>query len=180
MWEHHKNGWAAISTNNGCCASVAAWLCKMLHGKYENVGIISASSLNGNGHVINYIKHRNRLFVIDAYAMTKAFVDSICIESGLKLDFRKTSIPSSVLMEVRSFSDYADFFALYFYQRSKEYMFFLHKEEMCAPISSAIADNITTIFYPSNMGIEPIEQRRYNRMMRVSFVKPPQNTPDWK
>lgn len=55
-WEHHKPGFHAVRTNEGCCASHANWLNYILRDDYDEVGFLAWSQTDGSGHIINYIR----------------------------------------------------------------------------------------------------------------------------
>lgn len=173
IWEFHRDGEESFLSNSGCCASIASWLCYVLQNKYEEIGIISMSSLSGNGHVINYIKHNGELYIIDVFSMTNRFANIICSETGKKADYRKTQLPTSVLLKVNRFSSFANFFAKFMFSRSSEYLFFLHKNMYCVPISTKISKQYTYIIYPENSNIRIIPQNREISKIRLVYKKEP-------
>ena len=65
LWEHHKPGYDAVRTNNGCCASCADWLSYILKDDYDEVGFISTMQAVGEGHVFNYIKQDGWYYFVD-------------------------------------------------------------------------------------------------------------------
>ena len=64
-WEHHKPGYYAVLTNEGCCATDSNWLNYILRGDYEEVGYMATSQRDGGGHIFNYIKHEGFYYFID-------------------------------------------------------------------------------------------------------------------
>lgn len=64
-WEHHKPGYSAVLTNNGCCATDSNWLHYILSGDYDEIGYIGLSQPDGNGHVFNYILQDGWYYLID-------------------------------------------------------------------------------------------------------------------
>ena len=64
-WEHHKPGYYAVLTNNGCCATDSNWLHYILDGDYDEIGYIATSQRDGNGHVFNYILQDGWYYMID-------------------------------------------------------------------------------------------------------------------
>lgn len=64
-WEHHKPGYDAVRTNNGCCATSANWLNYILKNDYDEVGYIETSQADGSGHIYNYIKQDGWYYIID-------------------------------------------------------------------------------------------------------------------
>ena len=64
-WEHHKPGYYAVLTNNGCCATDSNWLHYILDGDYDEIGYIGLSQPDGSGHVFNYILQDGWYYLID-------------------------------------------------------------------------------------------------------------------
>lgn len=170
LWEYHTKGYDAVKTNRGCCATVASFGNYLLNEKYDETGLISISSLSGNGHVINYIKRGDEIYVVDLFSMTNNFINGICTETGLKKDYVKTSIPTSILMKVDSFECFANFFWKYMYLRSKEYLFFKHSCVDCPPIAVKRNKEETVIFYHRTKYTTQIKTARDNKNMRVDWV----------
>ena len=65
LWEHHKPGYFAVSTNEGCCSTISNLFHFLLEDDYEEIGYIAISQIDGNGHVINYVKQNDLFYVID-------------------------------------------------------------------------------------------------------------------
>lgn len=65
IWEHHKPGYDAVLTNQGCCAAAANWLNYLLDGDYEETGYIATIYRDGRSHIINYILQDNWYYMID-------------------------------------------------------------------------------------------------------------------
>lgn len=169
-WECHKTGEEAFKNNCGCCASIASWLCFVLKYRYEKVGLISVSSLSGNGHVLNYIIHNKKLYIIDVFSMTNKFVNQICPETGLLSDYRKTKLPTSCLFEVADFNSFANFFSKYMFFRSSEYMFFIHNTDYCTPIFTKITNGITYIVHYSKKDVELLSTEKPNKKMQALYA----------
>ena len=85
-WEHHKPGYYAITSNNGCCATDSNWLLYLLDGKYDEVGMMSYSNSDGGGHVFNYIKDGDYYYFIDLTHYRNDFRAS-SIETGNGHDY---------------------------------------------------------------------------------------------
>ena len=85
-WEHHKPGYYAITTNNGCCATDSNWLLYVLDGDYDEVGMICYSYPDGGGHVFNYIKEGEYYYFIDLTHYRNDFRYSAA-ESGKENDY---------------------------------------------------------------------------------------------
>ena len=169
LWEYHRSGKDAFRDNEGCCASVASWLCTVLEGKYDEIRLFSLSPLIGNGHVINYIKHRSKEYIIDPYAMLNAHSSLICDETGLKSDFRKSKIMTCGLFEIESLTHFANFYARRHFLSSREFLFFLHKDTICAPICRIEKDGNLYLKIKSN-SITIVEQKNKNYKMFVDFL----------
>jgi hypothetical protein len=88
-WEHHKPGYYAITTNNGCCATDSNWLLYVLDGDYDEVGMISYSESDGGGHVFNYIKEDGYYYFIDLTHYRNDFRGS-SVESGNGNDYAQS------------------------------------------------------------------------------------------
>lgn len=157
MWEKHVTGYEAAKANKGCCASIANFGNYILKGKYDEVGLIGISSLSGNGHIVNYIIHKNHLFVIDLFTMTNKFVHEICVETGFKRDYVKTAIPTSILMMVDGFENFAKFFSKFMYLRSEEYLFFRHSGLDCPSVAVKNYGEKKIIILPKNEATQRIK-----------------------
>lgn len=88
LWEHHKPGYWAIITNTGCCSSIVSWFNFIVRNSYLQKGCILCSRENGFGHVINYIYHNSKFYIFDLSTMLYENKNEVCIESGLKSDFK--------------------------------------------------------------------------------------------
>ena len=51
-WEHHKPGYHAVRTNEGCCATDSNWLNYILWQDYDEVGFLAYSQSDGGGHIL--------------------------------------------------------------------------------------------------------------------------------
>ncbi len=171
VWEYHRKGKEVYINNQGGCASVASWLCFVLEKCYDEIGFISISSLSGNGHAVNYIINHGELYVIDLFSMANKFLKTICCETGRLSDYRRTKIPTSVLLNVKDFSAFANFFSRYMYYRSEEYAFFKHNRNYCVPISTIKKDDVTYIIFKKHKDVEIIWQKKELKKIKVLYAE---------
>lgn len=82
MWVFHKPGIHSVRTNGGCCAADANWLVYMLKGKYDEIGCFCYFQPDGNGHLINYIKHGGSYYFVDMMPQRHDQLHLIDIENG--------------------------------------------------------------------------------------------------
>jgi len=107
-WEHHKPGYYAVLTNNGCCATSANWLNYILRDDYDEVGYIATSQRDGNGHIFNYIKQDGWYYIID---MTHYRTDWIATarETGDLNDYYSTDFIAGNIHKVQNIGDYVNY-----------------------------------------------------------------------
>ena len=108
QWEHHKPGYHAVRTNNGCCATSANWLHYILDGDYEEIGFYSYYGLGG-GHVFNYIKHNGWYYFADLTSWPAGNINVNAIESGNINDFYNSDIIGGNILKAASLEDFADY-----------------------------------------------------------------------
>lgn len=103
-WEHHKPGYYAVLTNNGCCATDSNWLHYILDGDYDEVGYIATSQRDGSGHVFNYILQDGWYYMIDlthyrtdwiATATEDGYLDSYYSSDPILGNIHKTRSPEA-------------------------------------------------------------------------------------
>ena len=185
MWEHHKPGNDAIQTNEGCCASDTAWLCYMLDGKYDEVGVFGFLRQNGNGHLLNYIRYGGWLYFIDMlpYACraqtgiegedtTITPLSSPRIHTGNKADFVKTTHFTSLCLKTRSFDGYVRFFNRLLSRKGYEHLFYRYHADPCHPVSIKRNDENITLLMPDKTDIEILGERDC-RTIQYEFVDKP-------
>lgn len=170
LWEKHVTGYEAVRSNKGCCASVANFGNYILKDKYDEVGLIGISSLSGNGHIVNYIIHQSRIFVVDLFSMTNKFVHEICVETGFKRDYVKTAIPTSILMTVDGFENFANFFSKFMYLRSKEYLFFQHSGLECPSIAVQRDGEKMIVNLPKTEATKRIKALKNSEHMELQWI----------
>ena len=101
-------GYHAVRTNNGCCATSANWLHYILDGDYEEIGFYSYYGLGG-GHVFNYIKHNGWYYFADLTSWPAGNINVNAIESGNINDFYNSDIIGGNILKAASLEDFADY-----------------------------------------------------------------------
>ncbi len=107
-WEHHKPGYDAVRTNNGCCATDSNWLRYILDGDYEEVGYIATSQRDGSGHVYNYIYQDGWYYTIDL-TYQHAGTNASTPETGNITDYTNPFCVFAAVHKCRSLEDYAQY-----------------------------------------------------------------------
>ena len=172
-WEHHKPGYDAVRTNNGCCATSANWLNYILKGDYDEVGYIATSQSDGSGHIYNYIKQDGWYYIID---MTHYRTDWIAtpLESGDINDFRSSDIVNGAILKTKSLSKYVD------YVQSNHFdppaFMTMYTAENCVAVDGERRPDGVTIIYEKNPDIKI--KVLYDNLDFV-YKTAPKNLPDW-
>ena len=175
-WEHHKPGYDAVRTNEGCCASDSNWLNYILKGDYEQVGFLAYSQQDGSGHIINYIYHDGFYYFIDLTHYRTDFLDSSAPETGDMGDYRNSDFVSGNLHKARTPEAYVQYCVDSF--NDPPARFFLYQAEDCLPICSGMKDGKMTIFYPQGTEIKEIDGKDADRVA-ASYEIPPKEKNDW-
>ena len=107
-WEHHKPGYYAVLTNNGCCATDSNWLHYILAGDYDEIGYIATSQRDGSGHVFNYILQDGWYYMID---LTHCRTDWIgtAVEDGTLDSYHSSDFVLGNIHKTKSPEAYADY-----------------------------------------------------------------------
>jgi len=176
-WEHHKPGYDAVRTNNGCCATSANWLRYILQDDYDEVGYIATSQRDGNGHIFNYIKQGEWYYIID---MTHYRTDWIATaeETGNLDDyFRSDFIPGNI-HRVRDIRQYVDYVQAEY--NDPPGLMFMYTAENCLAMDSLREQNGITIVYERKDGVEinVIFDDQSDNLF-TDFADSPMNLPDW-
>lgn len=110
-WEHHKPGYDAVRTNEGCCASDASWLSYILKNDYDEVGYIAFSNSDSSGHIYNYIKEGEYYYIIDLeqYESCDQYKYYTAPETGKLEDFISKGSLMGNLVKVKSLTDYVTY-----------------------------------------------------------------------
>ena len=145
IWEFHKPSRKVISTNCGCCASVASWINYFIKEMFEETGYFSFIRPNGSGHIMNYFYHSGFYYLLDLtpYAM-KLYPNFK--ENGNKVEWIKSHNITGILCKCESLIDYAKF-----YDRIQNYggvSFMYFKEKEVAPLAIDECKNKIYIVFP--------------------------------
>ena len=153
-WEHHKPGYHAVRTNNGCCSTDSNWLNYILRDDYEQVGFMAYSQADGSGHIFNYIFHEGYYYFIDLTHYRTDFLDSSAIETGNIGDYRNSDFVAGNLHKAASPEEYVRYI-VESYNDAPE-LFFLYQAEDCATVTSRRENGNITILYPDNLDVQMI------------------------
>ena len=176
-WEHHKPGYDAVRTNNGCCATSANWLNYILEGDYDEVGYIATSQSDGSGHIFNYIRDGEWYYIID---MTHYRTDWIAtaVETGDLNDYYNTDFIAGNIHRVKDIQDYVDYVqAMY---NDPPAMMFMYTADNCMAVDGAHSQSGVSIIYgkPDDIVLNVIFDNPEDNV-EVVFQPEPQQLPDW-
>ena len=172
-WEHHKPGYYAVVTNNGCCATDSNWLNYILKGDYEEVGFMSYSHTDGSGHIFNYIKSGGWYYFIDLTAHRAADSNS-AFETGNMSDYHNSNSVLGNIHKVKDIQNYVDYVQSDF--NDPPGLMFLYTAENCL----AVDGTDRQIIYESNG--KPFVQVIFDDPAdKLEFVwkDSPKQLPDW-
>lgn len=150
-WELHKSGYSAVKSNEGGCATAAAWLAYILNGKYEEMGFLSFVRQSGNGHVMNYIRYNNYYYVIDMFSMEKEHRAKICAETGKHEDYARMQYFTGVCTRVRDLADYGKYFNRILRRNERRVLLIRELEKEIPPVSIECKEKRMIIFYPKSI-----------------------------
>ncbi len=177
-WEHHKPGYDAVRTNEGCCASNSSWLSYILKNDYDEIGICGFGQHDGNGHVINYIRDDGWYYFID---MMQYRIDSLPtsgIETGKIKDYLKAYEPGGGnIHRSRSIFNYIEYLKTSL--KHTPCFFITCNRDNYPPIGLCFADEKTSFIYPENQGIKIHYQDTDKTKVEVIFTAQPGKFPDW-
>lgn len=107
-WEHHKPGYYAVLTNNGCCATDSNWLHYILAGDYDEIGYIATSQRDGSGHVFNYILQDGWYYMIDLTHYRTDWIGT-AVEDGTLDSYHSSDFVLGNIHKTKSPEAYADY-----------------------------------------------------------------------
>lgn len=176
-WEHHKPGYYAVATNNGCCATSANWLNYILAGDYEEVGYIATSQRDGNGHIYNYIYHNGWYYFIDLTHYRTDWI-ATAVEDGNPDSYYNTDFILGNCHKAKSVRAYVDYVQSTF--NDPPGLMFRYTAPDCLAVDSRGSRDSVTIVYEADPQVE-IEVIYDDPGDNLFFeqVTPPQNRPDW-
>ena len=177
-WEHHKPGYDSVRTNEGCCASDAAWLTYILKNDYDEIGTCGFGQHDGNGHIINYIKHDGWYYFIDMMQYRLDSLPTSGTETGQIKDYLKAyEAAGGNFHRSKHIENYVDYL-----KKSLKHtpcFFITCKKDYCPPIGSRSANGITYFIYPDDDNIEIHYIDTLKTKVGVEFMKRPQKSSDW-
>ena len=142
-WEVYKPGDLSVITNRGCCSSSASWLYYLLENRYDEIGYLSFVFEDGNGHILNYIKHEGYIYFVDLMTHNSRYIDNQCVENGDRISYVKSGMITGVFMKANSYHNYINYILRYTKRKSKSICFFLSKGMQPISISFDFKPNPT-------------------------------------
>lgn len=178
-WEHHKPGYEAVLTNEGCCASCASWLAYILSGRYEKMGLISYMRPNGNGHCINYIYHDGWYYFIDMSLQIRPYRDFLAKETGNLRDYFQSKPFANIFLKGKHILSYVEYLSKYQKLQNRIFLF-SSCDSPCAPPMSMTMDNGKLhLLYPSSFDIQILNADQAKDVYTFAFVPAPLKRPCW-
>lgn len=176
-WEHHKPGFYAVATNNGCCATSANWLNYILAGDYEEVGFVATSQRDGNGHIYNYLYQDGWYYFIDLTHYRTDWIATAVEDGNLDSYYGSDFILGNChkAASVQAFVDYvqANF-------NDPPGLMFRYTAADCLALDSRRSGEVTTIVYEDDPQVQlhvifddPDDKLHFEQ------VAPPRNRPEW-
>ena len=175
-WEHHKPGYDAVRTNEGCCATDSNWLNYILKEDYEQVGFLAYSQKDGSGHILNYLYQDGYYYFIDLTHYRTDFPDASAPETGNMKDYRQSDIILGNLHKALSPEAYVKYCVDSF--NDPPARFFLYRAENCLPVTSKEIDHTMTIIYPKGTDITVLDGKDASAL-DVLFAKAPKKNKKW-
>lgn len=176
-WEHHKPGYHAVRTNNGCCATSANWLNYILAGDYEEVGFIATSQRDGNGHIYNYIFHDGWYYFIDLTHYRTDWI-ATAVEDGNADSYYSTDFVLGNCHKAASVQAFVDYVQDAF--NDPPGLMFQYTASDCLALDSLRNGSKTTIAYEKAPDVEiKVIYDDPGDNLFFEQVTPPQNRPDW-
>ncbi len=176
-WEHHKPGYYAVLTNNGCCATSANWLNYILKDDYDEVGFIATSQRDGSGHIYNYIKEGGWYYFID---LTHYRTDWIATapETGDMNDYYNSDFVLGNIHKAKSVEAFVNYVQQSF--GDPPGMMFKYMAENCMAIDSRNENGKMNIVYEAapNIALEVIFDDPGDNLGYYQ-IEPPKNLPKW-
>ncbi len=176
-WEHHKPGYNAVLTNNGCCATSANWLNYILKDDYDEVGFIATSQRDGSGHIYNYIKEGGWYYFIDLTHYRTDWV-ATAIESGDLNDYYNSDFVLGNIHKAKSVGDFVNYVQQTF--GDPPGLMFKYTAENCMAVDSRNENGGMKIIYEANpkINLEVIFDDP-NDSLDYYQIDPPKNLPNW-
>jgi len=177
-WEHHKPGYYAVATNNGCCATSANWLNYILEGDYEEVGFIATSQRDGNGHIYNYIYHGGWYYFIDLTHYRTDWI-ATAVEDGNPDSYYNTDFVLGNCHKAKTVQAYVDYVQATF--NDPPGLMFQYTAADCLAVDSLRKGDTTTILYEEDPQVQIhviFDDPGDNLFFELGT--PPRNRPNWE
>lgn len=176
-WEHHKPGYDAVRTNNGCCATSANWLHYMLQGDYEEVGYVATSQRDGSGHIYNYIYEDGWYYFIDLTHYRTDWV-ATAVESGRLDDYYRSDYILGNLHRTRDVQSFVNYVQSDF--NDPPGLMFQYTADNCLAIDGVRSNSGVVITYEDRPSVKVnVIFDDPGDSLTCDFVAPPKNLPDW-
>lgn len=177
-WEHHKPGYYAVATNNGCCATSANWLNYILAGEYEEVGFVATSQRDGSGHIYNYLYRDGWYYFIDLTHYRTDWI-ATAVEDGNPDSYYSTDFVLGNCHKAASVQAFVTYVQDAF--NDPPGLMFQYTAENCLALDSVRQGNQVTIVYEADPQVE-LHVIFDDPGDNLSFtqVDPPKNRPDWE
>jgi len=186
MWVFHKNGYDAVRTNEGCCASNSNWLSYILENVYDEIGCFGFRHSDGNGHLINYIKHDGWYYFVDMMMQRHDSAKSVGTENGCSEDFYNNEA-FGYIYKAKSIMNFIDY-CLDVYNANPPILFYKTNSSECSCIGSEyqweigsqkgyynlVQKSNKTLFYSNDVEILFCDNR-----CEVKFTKTKAVEPNW-
>ena len=175
-WEHHKPGRDAVRTNTGCCAADSNWLNYILNGDYEQIGFLSYSCADSDGHVFNYIYQDGYYYFIDLTGYEDGYENGLARESGMPRDYVYSGLATGCLIKARSPENFVNYYVGIC--RNAPNLFFLYQGENNLPVAGIEIDGLMTMTYPEGYDIQILDGNEPEKL-GVQFVEGPKKEYKW-
>jgi hypothetical protein len=175
-WEHHKPGYDAVRTNEGCCATNSNWLNYILKEDYQEIGFVAFSQSDGSGHIFNYIKDNGYYYFIDLTHYRLDFQDGTSPETGNLNDYISSDRIAGNLHKAERIEDYISYYRSM--SNDPAEMFFIYTADDCLPIDGVRKDGKIYITYPNNVEVNVVFDIHDDNLLN-QFVAPPKEQYNW-
>lgn len=176
-WTHCKPGYHSVRTNTGCCAADTSWLNYILSGDYEQLGVLTISVPDDDGHAINYIYHDGYYYFIDLVCYEAENIRAAAIETGNMSDYRNADPVSGSVHKVKNPEDFVKYYVDN--AANPPALFMLYESENVLPEAIQTVKGQETIYFPEGYDVKVMEGKNPQKF-DLQFVKGPEKTNPWK
>lgn len=180
-WEHCKPGKIAVLSNEGCCASCAAWANYLLSSKFEKSGYLSVIRPR-NGHVINFFVREGWYYFLDLQNFVQPYRQDICCQTGKRTDFVKTKFLTSVMVKAKSLEAYIKYYEKYVSRVVPEHLFVVHNMNTLLSVGiKKVYDDRKCIYLQKDKNIFVVENSVKHEFIDYEIGEKckPLNYPKW-